>query len=300
MDDKKTMSKVKRKKVKAIFELTWGRKLQGTTFPLPQGYSEISAELQRERQKNAELIERTSILEAQIQKRDMDKYGRGGTENGGSLLREGSCKAPLFLFPKAITGNYPSAKERSFKKFKSQKAEFSGQKIEDGNNKTFQTRHDTRCVPPRETNLENFIVNWMSMDDNKTMSKVKRKKVKAIFEVTPFAMLSHVATGIRGSTLVRAKILISFFFPFWILELRRLVAYAKSGANLLAKLILQDQHDSYRWKCLFRTPLNNYNAVVLLHRDRLPYPHCLLFPSELNQGKHVVRENERKLRGTKT
>ncbi|KAI8015630.1 hypothetical protein LOK49_LG05G02503 [Camellia lanceoleosa] len=50
-----------------------GRKLQGTTFPLPQGYSEISAELQRERQKNAELIERTSILEAQIQKRDMDK-----------------------------------------------------------------------------------------------------------------------------------------------------------------------------------------------------------------------------------
>ncbi|KAF5958281.1 hypothetical protein HYC85_005506 [Camellia sinensis] len=78
-------------------------------------------------------------------------------------------------------------------------------------------------------------------------------------------------------------------------ELRRLVAYAKSSANLLAKLILQDQHDSYRWECLFRTPLNNYNAVVLLHRDRLPYPRRLLFPSELNQGKHVVRGNASKV-----
>ncbi|CAL5371205.1 unnamed protein product [Camellia sinensis] len=78
-------------------------------------------------------------------------------------------------------------------------------------------------------------------------------------------------------------------------ELRRLVAYAKSSANLLAKLILQDQHDSYRWECLFRTPLNNYNAVVLLHRDRLPYPRRLLFPSELNQGKHVVCGNASKV-----
>lgn len=72
-------------------------------------------------------------------------------------------------------------------------------------------------------------------------------------------------------------------------ELRRLAAYAKSSANLLAKLILQDELDSYRWECLFRTPLNNYNAIVLLHRDRLPYPQHLLFPSELNQGMHVVR-----------
>lgn len=97
-------------------------------------------------------------------------------------------------------------------------------------------------------------------------------------------------------------------------ELRRLAAYAKSSANLLAKLILEDQRDSYRWEvgnntrhiqlfvyrcrcifnyhdvfpgllqCLFRTPLSNYNAIVLLHRDRLPYPQRLLFPSEVNQG----------------
>ncbi|KAI8566766.1 hypothetical protein RHMOL_Rhmol02G0067400 [Rhododendron molle] len=72
-------------------------------------------------------------------------------------------------------------------------------------------------------------------------------------------------------------------------ELRRLAAYAKSSANLLAKLSLEDQLDSYRWECLFRTPLSNYNAIVLLHRDRLPYPQHLLFPSEVNQGMHVVR-----------
>ncbi|XP_010533807.1 PREDICTED: nucleolar protein 6 [Tarenaya hassleriana] len=73
------------------------------------------------------------------------------------------------------------------------------------------------------------------------------------------------------------------------LELKRLVAYARSSANLLSKLVLHEQNDSVRWECLFRTPLNNYDAVVLLHRDRLPYPQRLLFPSELNQGKHVAR-----------
>ncbi|GLU13728.1 hypothetical protein SLE2022_303440 [Rubroshorea leprosula] len=40
--------------------------------------------------------------------------------------------------------------------------------------------------------------------------------------------------------------------------------------------------------CLFQTPLNNYDAVILLHRDRLPHPQRLLFPSELNQGRHVA------------
>ncbi|XP_059623649.1 uncharacterized protein LOC132266698 [Cornus florida] len=77
-------------------------------------------------------------------------------------------------------------------------------------------------------------------------------------------------------------------------ELRRLVAYARSSANLLTTLILRDQVDAYRWECLLRTPLNNYNAVILLHRDRLPYPQRLLFPSEMNQGRHVVRGNASK------
>lgn len=78
-------------------------------------------------------------------------------------------------------------------------------------------------------------------------------------------------------------------------ELRRLAAYARSSSNLLTKLILQDQLDSYGWECIFRTPLNNYDAVILLHRDKLPYPERLLFPSENNQGKLVVQGKASKL-----
>lgn len=37
-------------------------------------------------------------------------------------------------------------------------------------------------------------------------------------------------------------------------------------------------------QCLFRTPLNNYDAVIILHRDKLPYPRHLLFPAQMNQG----------------
>ncbi|KAM0970433.1 hypothetical protein FF1_018515 [Malus domestica] len=77
------------------------------------------------------------------------------------------------------------------------------------------------------------------------------------------------------------------------MELKRLMAYAGSSANLLTKLISEDHNDNYRWECLFRTPLNSYDAVILLHREKLPYPQHLLFPSELNQGTgvHVARGN---------
>ncbi|KAJ4851471.1 hypothetical protein Tsubulata_014141 [Turnera subulata] len=78
------------------------------------------------------------------------------------------------------------------------------------------------------------------------------------------------------------------------LELNRLVAYARSSANLLNRLILQDQSDNYRWECLFRTPLTNYDAVILLHGDKLPYPQRLLFPSKLSQGKLVAQGNASK------
>ncbi|GMN52485.1 hypothetical protein TIFTF001_021616 [Ficus carica] len=78
-------------------------------------------------------------------------------------------------------------------------------------------------------------------------------------------------------------------------ELKRLAAYARSSASLLTKLILEDLTDSYRWEGLFRTPLNNFDAVVLLHREKLPYPHRLLFPSELRQGMHVARGSPSKL-----
>ncbi|PHT91220.1 hypothetical protein T459_06333 [Capsicum annuum] len=78
-------------------------------------------------------------------------------------------------------------------------------------------------------------------------------------------------------------------------ELRRLVAYSTSSANLLTKLILQDGYDSYGWKCLLRTPLSNYDVVALLHRDKLPYPQHLLFPSELEQERCAVRGHATKI-----
>lgn len=40
-------------------------------------------------------------------------------------------------------------------------------------------------------------------------------------------------------------------------------------------------------QCLFRTPLTNYDAVVLLHRDKLAHS-GLLFPSEMNQGVRSI------------
>ncbi|GFP95320.1 nucleolar protein 6 [Phtheirospermum japonicum] len=77
-------------------------------------------------------------------------------------------------------------------------------------------------------------------------------------------------------------------------DLRRLAAYATSSANFLTNTIMKNQIESYGWECLFRTPLNNYNAVILLHRDKLPYPHRLLFPSEVKLGRNVIRGNASK------
>ncbi|ONK58586.1 uncharacterized protein A4U43_C09F14590 [Asparagus officinalis] len=70
--------------------------------------------------------------------------------------------------------------------------------------------------------------------------------------------------------------------------LKRMASYAQSSADLLTNLILDGQNGSFTWECLFRTPLNKYDAIVLLHRDKLSYPQRLLFPAEVNHGKHVI------------
>lgn len=70
--------------------------------------------------------------------------------------------------------------------------------------------------------------------------------------------------------------------------LKRIASYARSSADLLTNLIFQGHNGPYTWECLFRTPLSNYDAVVLLHQERLSYPRHLLFPAEINNGKQVI------------
>ncbi|KAI3852889.1 hypothetical protein MKX03_003276 [Papaver bracteatum] len=77
-------------------------------------------------------------------------------------------------------------------------------------------------------------------------------------------------------------------------ELKRMVAYAKKGAELLTDLIVHDQTDPQKtWKSLFRTPLNLYDAVILLHRHKLAFPRRLLsrpetIPGEMMKAKHAA------------
>uniref|UniRef100_A0A0E0MK29 Nucleolar protein 6 n=1 Tax=Oryza punctata TaxID=4537 RepID=A0A0E0MK29_ORYPU len=72
------------------------------------------------------------------------------------------------------------------------------------------------------------------------------------------------------------------------LVLKRMASYAKSSSELLTNLILQGQSGQYTWECVFRTPLSNYDAVVLLHQEKLCRPHQVLFPAETPTGKLVI------------
>ncbi|RRT62347.1 hypothetical protein B296_00042646, partial [Ensete ventricosum] len=71
--------------------------------------------------------------------------------------------------------------------------------------------------------------------------------------------------------------------------LKRISSYAQSSADLLTNLILHGADGPYTWECLFRTPMNTYDAVVLLHHNKLSNPQHLLFPAEMNCGKQVIR-----------
>ncbi|XP_057498900.1 uncharacterized protein LOC130783346 [Actinidia eriantha] len=113
--------------------------------------AEILAELQREKQRNAELMERISLLEAQIREREKKSLIPNG---------QGSC---------------PTARERSCKKFKRQKTESSCQTIEVANIKTSEMKYDSQCIPPRETNMENPLVSWATMKDIQFLHYEKSK-----------------------------------------------------------------------------------------------------------------------------
>ncbi|KAM7500964.1 hypothetical protein LguiA_025378 [Lonicera macranthoides] len=100
--------------------------------------AQVSADLQSERQKNAKLTHRISMLEeAQLQNR-----------------------------------SWLSARERSFKKFKRQKMGPIGKKIENGD---IKMASNTNIMPAEDANLRNRLVNWMSMDDNQFFNFEKVK-----------------------------------------------------------------------------------------------------------------------------
>ncbi|KAM0914789.1 hypothetical protein ACQ4PT_011270 [Festuca glaucescens] len=74
--------------------------------------------------------------------------------------------------------------------------------------------------------------------------------------------------------------------------LKRMASYAKSSAELLTNLIVHGQSGQYTWECLFQTPLSNYDAVILLHQEKLCRPHHVLFPpAETPNGKMVIKGN---------
>eukprot|EP01018_Ginkgo_biloba_P017195 Gb_07104 [translate_table: standard] len=73
---------------------------------------------------------------------------------------------------------------------------------------------------------------------------------------------------------------------------KRLIAYARSSSELLTHLIGGEIHD--RWESLFRTPLHCYDALIVLHRDKLAYPNQMLFAADIKQAPPVVTGNASK------
>ncbi|OMO64850.1 hypothetical protein COLO4_31770 [Corchorus olitorius] len=100
--------------------------------------AKIAAELQREREKNAELLERISSLEAQLQER--------GNKDSVQTNEQVSC----------IDNT-----ERSFKRFKRQKIELSNTKTEMAS----KAENGTHDMHPIDRNQEGHLVNWMSIDE---------------------------------------------------------------------------------------------------------------------------------------
>ncbi|CAL0325849.1 unnamed protein product [Lupinus luteus] len=122
--------------------------------------AEISAELERERQKNAELLNKISMLQAQIRERDMETQ-----ENHLHVVE-------------------------SSKKCKRQKTEMVADEVENLNaDNTVMASHyksDSESIVPKEISPEKPLISWMSMDDsqNNYHEKVKDSDFIADFNET--------------------------------------------------------------------------------------------------------------------
>uniref|UniRef100_A0A803NZL9 Homer protein n=1 Tax=Cannabis sativa TaxID=3483 RepID=A0A803NZL9_CANSA len=118
--------------------------------------AQISAELQKERQKNAELMKRISFLEAQIQERTK--------EYSLCTNLQGSCATP---------------RETNFKKFKKQKIEAVSNGTDTDktikNEDSLEKNQEAKCLVQNDQILENRLVNWMSMDETQFLQFEKVK-----------------------------------------------------------------------------------------------------------------------------
>ncbi|XP_039049555.1 uncharacterized protein LOC120190568 [Hibiscus syriacus] len=123
----------------AMCAIEQGMKAESTTVNF---IAEIAAELQRERAKNAELMERISSLEAQIQQRDKESL---------------------------ITNEKANCLDAAGRSFKRRKMEAAGHRFRDGNGVESETaskaRSETPELPHMDENHEDRLINWMSMDE---------------------------------------------------------------------------------------------------------------------------------------
>ncbi|WJX91334.1 hypothetical protein P8452_73125 [Trifolium repens] len=115
--------------------------------------AEISAELERERQKNAELVEKISILEAQIRERNTETQE-----------------------------NNQHAAARSFKNFKRKKIETVDDETENMNivKREYKPDYTEANVLKEIINSENPLINWMSMDDSHILHFEKFKDCDSV------------------------------------------------------------------------------------------------------------------------
>ncbi|KAK9164157.1 hypothetical protein Syun_005059 [Stephania yunnanensis] len=164
------------------------------------------------------------------------------------------------------------------------------------------------------------INNVLTVEDEKKINenfmltrKVYKEKMQnvepAMFLATAYDKASMAWTRVSPNASVSAALIMLNAMPAYVKNLnpnnmlmlfvkkvlRRMMAYARSSADYLTKLIMQGQTDSHIWESLFRTPLNNYDAVLLLHGDRLPFPEHQLFSNDIAQGKLVARGKASKI-----
>ncbi|KAH7300451.1 hypothetical protein KP509_24G063300 [Ceratopteris richardii] len=69
-------------------------------------------------------------------------------------------------------------------------------------------------------------------------------------------------------------------------SLKRLVAYARTSAELLEKLIEGDMPE--RWPSIFCTPSNLYDIILKVQPQRLSHPHRVLFPVDVKSRVKVT------------